>query len=127
MNNNQRFQTGMQLFEKLHGSHTGKQMVEELKDLCPEFFTMTIEWGFGEIVSRTGIDLKTRELVIIASCISLGHLTAQLRAHMEAALSIGVTQQEIVEVILQMSIYAGFATASNAFRIAKEVFAAQDK
>ncbi|BDI30279.1 4-carboxymuconolactone decarboxylase [Capsulimonas corticalis] len=122
----ERYVRGMKLLDALHGGHAGKQMVMELGEICPEFVDMTIEWGFGEIASREGIDLVTRELVIIASCVTLGHTVPQLRAHIEAALHIGATKQQIVEVILQMSIYAGMANASNAFRTAKEVFAQVD-
>ena len=117
-----RYELGCQTLAKIHGGHVGEQMVKELEDICPEFVDMTIEWSFGEVASRTGIDLKTRELVIIASCVTLGHVVPQLRAHIEGALEVGCRRQEIVEVILQMSIYAGMATASNAFRVAKDVF-----
>lgn len=117
-----RYEIGKKTLKDLHGGHVGEAMVKELSDICPEFVDMTIEWSFGEIASRTGIDLKTRELVIIASCVTLGHVVPQLRAHIEAALKVGCTKEEIIEVILQMSIYAGMANASNAFRIAKEEF-----
>ena len=117
-----RYQLGQQMLEKIHGGHVGEQMVAELSDICPEFVDMTIEWSFGEVASRTNIDLKTRELVIIASCVTLGHVVPQLEAHIEGAIQVGCTREEIVEVILQMSVYAGMATASNAFRIAKAVF-----
>jgi len=120
--NKERYQLGTRMLTKIHGGHAGEQMVAELKDICPEFVDMTIEWSFAEVASRTGINLKTRELVIIASCVTLGHVTPQLRAHIEGALQVGCSRQEIIEVILQMSIYAGMAAASNAFRIAKEVF-----
>lgn len=84
---------------------------------------MTIEFAFGEIVSRPGIDLKTRELVTIASCVTLsGTPCPSLKAHIEAALKVGATKTEIVEVILQMALYAGFAAATNAMFVAKEIF-----
>lgn len=117
-----RYQTGQKMLSQLHGGHVGEAMVQELGDICPEFVDMTIEWSFGAIASREGIDLKTRELVIIASCVTLGHAVPQLEAHIEAALKVGCSKQEIVEVILQMSIYAGMASASNALRTAKAIF-----
>ncbi|MDR3477004.1 MAG: carboxymuconolactone decarboxylase family protein [Gammaproteobacteria bacterium] len=122
MKNNERYELGLKTLEELHGGHVGIQMVKDLQDVCPDFVTMIIEWSFGEVASRKGIDFKTRELVIIASCVTLGHVPAQLKAHIESAIKIGVTKQQIVEVILQMSIYAGMALTSNAFRVAKEVF-----
>jgi 4-carboxymuconolactone decarboxylase len=53
---------GMALLKKLHGGHVGEQMVAELGELSPELMDMTIRWGFGEVVSREGIDLKTRRV-----------------------------------------------------------------
>ena len=123
---NKRYQLGIETLAKIHGGHIGEQMVNELKDICPEFTKMTIEWSFGEVASRTQIDLKTRELVIIASCVTLGHAEPQLRAHIEGALQVGCRREEIIEVILQMGIYAGMALASNAFRTAKSVFTELD-
>jgi len=119
----ERYKQGEALLNKIHGAHTGEAIVSALDDICPDLAGMTIEWGFGEIVSRPGIDLKTRQLVTVASCVTLGHAQPQLRAHIEGALNVGATREEIVEVILQVALYAGFAAATNAMLLAKEVFA----
>ena len=119
----ERYKQGEALLNKIHGAHTGEAIVSALDDICPDLASMTIEWGFGEIVSRPGIDLKTRQLVTVASCVTLGHAQPQLRAHIEGALNVGATREEIVEVMLQVALYAGFAAATNAMLLAKEVFA----
>ena len=111
----------MQLLEKLHGESAGRQMVEELQDICPDFVTMTVEWALAGIMTRPGLDLLTRELLLIAACVTLGHAMPQLRAHIGAALELGATREQIVETILQMTFYAGGANTSNALRVAKEV------
>lgn len=116
------YKRGSDLLKKLHGGHAGEAIIDGLKDICPDYATMTIEWGFGTIFSRDGLDIKTRELAIIASCVTLGNAVPQLQAHIEAALNVGATQQEIVEVILQTALYAGFPATTNAFYIAKELF-----
>ena len=72
-------------------------MVEAMKNICPDFATMTIDWAMGGIMALT-LDLLTREYVIIASCVTLGHAAPQLRAHIDAALKLGATKQQIVEV-----------------------------
>ena len=118
----ERYKQGEALLNKIHGAHTGEAIVSALDDICPDLASMTIEWGFGEIVSRQAIDLKTRQLVTVASCVTLGHAQPQLRAHIEGALNVGATREEIVEVILQVALYAGFAAATNAMLLAKEVF-----
>ena len=119
----ERYRKGEILLNKIHGAHTGEAIVSALDDVCPDLASMTIEWGFGEIVSRPGIDLRTRQLVTVASCVTLGYAQPQLRAHIEGALNVGATKEEIVEVILQVALYAGFAAATNAMLLAKDVFA----
>jgi 4-carboxymuconolactone decarboxylase len=120
------YQKGLVLFEELHGGHAGKQLVESLKDVCPDFADMTIEWAIGGIMSRPGLDLLTREYLLIASCTTLGHAELQLKAHIDAALKLGATKHQIVEVILQMLFYAGGASTSNALRAAQDVFQIND-
>ena len=117
---------GTDLLRRLHGGHTGEQLVASLEHICPDFATMTIEWATAGIVGRPGLDLLTRELLLIASCTTLGFAAPQLRAHVEAAVQVGASKEQIVETILQMLFYAGGAATSNALRIAGEVFAAQD-
>jgi len=113
---------GLALLARLHGGHSGEQLVASLEDICPDFATMTIEWALAGVMGRPGLDLTTRQLLLIAACTTLGFAAPQLRAHIEAALSIGATREQIVETILQMTFYAGGAATSNAMRTAAEVF-----
>ena len=121
------YQQGLALLNKLHGGHAGEQLIDNLQDICPDFADMTIEWAMQGIMARPGLDLLTREYVIIASCVTLGHATPQLEAHIEAALSLGATKQQIIEVILQVLFYAGGAATSNALATAKKVFQLNSK
>ena len=117
-----RYQKGTALLEKLYGGQAGEQLVESLKDVCPDFATMTIEWALAGIMGRPGLDLLTRELLLIASCVTLGTVVPQLEAHIASALKLGASKQQVTETILQMTFYAGGAAVSNALRSAKEVF-----
>jgi len=119
---NEMYEKGLALFQTLHGQHAGQQLVDELQDICPDFGTMTIEWAMGGIMVRPGLDLLTREFLLIASCTTLGHAAPQLEAHIEAAQKLGATKEQIIEVILQMLFYAGGVSTSNALRVAKKVF-----
>ena len=121
-NKTETYRKGMELFNKLHGGQAGEQLIDNLKDVCPDFIDMTIEWAMQGIMARPGLDLLTREYLLIASCTTLGHAMPQLKAHIDAALKLGGTKKQIVEVILQMTFYAGGAATSNALRVAKEVF-----
>ncbi|HEY0724106.1 MAG TPA: carboxymuconolactone decarboxylase family protein, partial [Pyrinomonadaceae bacterium] len=113
-----------ELLAKLHGGHSGEQLVASLQGVCPDFATMTVEWALAGVMARPGLDLLVRQLLLIAACTTLGFATPQLRAHIEGALNVGATREQIVEAILQMTFYAGGAATSNALRIADEVFRA---
>ena len=120
--NGSTYEKGLALLDQLHGGQTGEQMVDAMKDICPDFVTMTIEWAMAGIMARPGLDLSTRELVLVASCATIGHVVPQLRAHIDAAMKLGATKEQIVETILQLMFYAGGVSVANALAVAKEVF-----
>ena len=112
---------GLELLERLHGGHAGEAMVAEMANICPAFADMTIDWALGGVMARPGLDLLSRHFVLIASCVTLGHAQPQLRAHVEAALNIGATKQQIVEVILQLTFYAGGPAVRNSLVSIKDL------
>jgi len=115
-------QKGVSLINRLHGGHSGEALIADFAEVCPDFATMTTDWAGAGIMARPGLDLLTRQYVVIAACVTLGHATPQLKAHLEAALTLGATRAQLVEVILQTLFYAGGAATANALRVAKEVF-----
>ncbi|HMK54541.1 MAG TPA: carboxymuconolactone decarboxylase family protein [Methanobacteriaceae archaeon] len=99
------------------------QVLEDnLKDVAPDLAKYVVEFPYGDIYSRPGLDLKTRELVTIASITTMGGATTQLKSHIRGALNVGCTKKEILEVLIQMAVYAGFPRAINGVLAAKEVF-----
>ncbi|AZO33975.1 MAG: carboxymuconolactone decarboxylase family protein [Mesorhizobium sp.] len=112
-------QRGLAYFERLFGAGAGEALVRDMQDLCPDFTDMSIEWAIGGITTRPGLDYVTRELVVIASCVT--HTVTQLRAHTQAALRAGATREEIVEAILQLTFYAGGAAVRNALVHVKDI------
>lgn len=113
---------GVELLTRLHGGHAGERMTTEMERICPDFARMTVDWAFGGVMARPGLDLRTRQLVLVASCVTLGYAMPQLRAHTEAALEAGASETEIVETILQLLFYAGGPAVRNALVLADEVF-----
>jgi 4-carboxymuconolactone decarboxylase len=101
----------------------GHNVVAALADIAPDFTTYLFEFPFGDIYSRPGLDLRSREMATIAALTAMGNATPQLKVHIEAGLNVGVTREEIVEIIMQMAVYAGFPAAVNGLFAAKEVFA----
>ncbi|MFL6461525.1 MAG: carboxymuconolactone decarboxylase family protein [Nitrososphaeraceae archaeon] len=72
--------------------------------------------------SRTGLDLKSREIATVAALVTMGNALSQLKVHINGALDVGCSRTEVVEVIIQMAVYAGFPAALYGLSAAKEVF-----
>ena len=117
----ERFQRGWETLEKIN-SKAGRRILKMLEGISPDMARYVIEYPYGDIWSRPGLDTRTRSLVTIASLTTLGFPQQQLKAHIRNALNAGCTRKEIVEVIIQMSVYAGFPSALNGLFSAGEVF-----
>ena len=90
---------------RLQGEHFLNR-VEELDELDPEFTEEWLKWVYGYMYNRTGLDPKTRILVVLGEAIVLG-AEMQIPNHIRSAMRAGASQDEILEVILQTCIYAG--------------------
>ncbi len=88
--------------------------------LAPDFFRYVAETAFGQIWSRPGLAIRDRSLVTVAQLAALGR-TDELRAHLAGARNVGISRDELVEVLMQTSIYAGVPAAVEALRVAAEV------
>lgn len=119
-----RFQQGWQQLKAIDGA-AGEQVIASLQDVAPDLARYVIEFPFGDIYSRPGLDLKSREIATIAALTALGNAKPQLKVHLQAALNVGCSRQEIVEVVIQMAVYAGFPAALNGMTAVKEIFAEQ--
>ena len=117
-----RYSRGLAKLNEIDGEQ-GERVVDALKDIAPDFARYLIEFPFGDIYSRSGLDLKTRELAVVAALTALGNAAPQLKVHVHGALNVGCTREEVVEVMMQMAVYAGFPAALNGLFAAKEVFA----
>ncbi len=121
MKENDRYQRGWEKLKEIDGA-AGERVIESLKDIAPEFARLLIEFPFGDIYSRPGLDLKSREIAVVAALTALGNAAPQLKVHIHGALNVGCSRQEIVEVMMQMAVYAGFPAALNGLSAAKDVF-----
>jgi 4-carboxymuconolactone decarboxylase len=121
-----RYERGLKILENINDK-AGKQLMKSLEDIAPDLGRYVIEFPYGDIYERPGLDLRTREIVNIAALTALGNAKQQLKDHINGALNVGCTREEIVEVIIQMTVYAGFPAAINGMFAAKEVFNKIDK
>ncbi|QNK02137.1 carboxymuconolactone decarboxylase family protein [Dyella telluris] len=112
---------GMAYLEQMFGDGAADALISDMDGLCPDFADMSIEWALGGVACRPGLDRVTRELVVIASCVTLGHPVLQLRAHTQAALRAGATREQVIETILQLLFYAGGAAVRNALVAVKDI------
>jgi len=116
-----RYDKGKAVLETINPGTT--QRVEDmLRDIAPDMARFIVEFPYGDIYSRPGLDLKTRELITIAALTVLGHAGPQLRSHIQNSLAAGCTREEILEVMIQMAVYGGFPSAINALLRARDVF-----
>ena len=95
--------------------------LSELDSTLPALIT---DYAFGAVVGRPGLDLRTREMLTVASLITLGNARPQLELHMRAALNTGVTPEELLEIVIQMAIYAGVPACMNGLTAYRTAMAA---
>jgi 4-carboxymuconolactone decarboxylase len=100
--------------------------IEQLREVLPDIDRYVVDFFYGEIYARPALDLKTREAVSVASLAALGTAAPQLRAHINGALNVGWGREEIVEMLLQLALHAGFPATLNGLAAARDVFAARD-
>src|SRR5579864_7750017 len=126
MSHSARYERGLAKFMEIYGERT-KTFLASLEGIAPDLGTYVMEFAFGDIHCRPGLSLQSREIATIAALTALGTAAPQLRADIDGALNVGCTEQEIVEVIMQMALYAGFPAAINGIQAAREVFLERSK
>jgi len=116
---------GQEVIEKLAGSF-GKEAIDRVSQFSPDFAKMLLDHAFGEVYSRGVLDLKQRELLTLSSLITQGADENQLRFHLSAAINIGFTVKELIEITIHCSLYAGFPRALTALFILQKICAEQN-
>ncbi|WP_329341203.1 carboxymuconolactone decarboxylase family protein [Streptomyces sp. NBC_00663] len=117
----ERFAQGLEVLRSVDGE-VGQRVIDSLADISPEMGHQIVAWGFGEIYSRPELAPRDRQLVTLGMLTALGGCEPQLEVHINAALNVGLTPQQIVEALLHSAGYCGFPRALNATFVAKKVF-----
>ncbi|WP_051384480.1 carboxymuconolactone decarboxylase family protein [Nitratidesulfovibrio termitidis] len=120
-----RYQRGLRVLSQVDGT-AGEQVVAKLAEFAPDFARLLVEFPFGDVYARPQLDLREREIATIAALTAMGTARPQLEVHIAAGLHVGLTRDEIMEVIMQMAVYAGFPAALNGIAAAREVFGRHD-
>lgn len=121
-----RYETGLRVLSEVDGA-AGEAVAASLAAIAPDFARYLIEFPFGDIYAHPGLGLREREIATIAALAAMGNARPQLEVHIQAGLNVGLTREEIVEILMQMAVYAGFPAALNGLFAAQAAFAAAEE
>ena len=121
----ERYERGWDLLKTIDGE-AGERVIASLQDLAPDLARYVIEFGFGDVYSRGVLTLKEREIATVAALTALGTAEPQLKVHLHGALNVGCSREELVELLIQMAVYAGFPAALNGVFALQQVLAERD-
>jgi 4-carboxymuconolactone decarboxylase len=116
-----RYERGWEILQRVSGE-AGEGVIAGLREIAPDLGRYIVEFPYGDIYTRPGLDLRSRQIATVAALTALGDAQPQLRVHIAEALNVGCTRQEVIETIVHTAIYAGFPAALNAIFAAAEVF-----
>ncbi|GAA1571243.1 carboxymuconolactone decarboxylase family protein [Streptomyces globosus] len=119
---NSRYARGLAVLRETSGER-GTAVVESLKDIAPDLGRFVVEFAYGDIYPRAGLDLRERELVTLGALTAQGDTAPQLNFHIDAALHVGVKPAEVIEALIHLVPFMGFPRALNAIGVARTVFA----
>ncbi len=96
---------------------------EAFKDIAPDLSKYVVEFAFGEIYSRPGLDNKQKVLTTITALVAQGK--PQIGMHIKTGLTVGLSPEEIIGCIMHLIPYTGFPSVLNALTVAKDIFQEQ--
>jgi 4-carboxymuconolactone decarboxylase len=119
-----RYERGRQRLAELAGER-GESVMAAVEEISPDLARYVIEFGYGDIYSRPTLDDQARQLAAISALSAMGGAEPQLEYHIGIALNVGVSPAQVVETVLFLSPFVGFARTLNAVRSVKRVFASR--
>lgn len=123
--NQSRRERGNQVINKLTGG-AGQPVLNALRQDFPFLADAIVDYSLGEVWSRQGLNDRTRQLATVAAFAATGNLP-QMKIHAGYALTLGVTPDELKEIIYLTTVTAGFPRSIDAAQALREVFTAQSK
>ncbi|GAB4357495.1 MAG: hypothetical protein Kow0073_15500 [Immundisolibacter sp.] len=116
-----RMKKALEMLHAIEDKDAADAVVSVLNELAPDYARATVAYAFGDTYARTRqLALRDREITTIAALAAMGNALPQLKVHIRSGLKVGLSQQEIVEIIGHVGVYAGFPAAANAFFAMKE-------
>jgi len=106
MSESEAYRRGLQRRDQVMGPAGGRRR-RMMRALHPDLEEHLIAHAWGDVNARPGLDVKTREMLTVGILLALGR-DREATTHLNGALNVGVTRDELVEVLLHCSVYAGF-------------------
>lgn len=126
MSSNERFEGGKKIREQVLGSAHAGRTAKNRTSFNADFQDFLMEYAWGSIWARPGLDVKTRSMITIAMLVAMGRME-ELKLHIRATLNTGVSRDEVKEIMMHAAIYAGVPLAFGSFQIAAQIFDEIDK
>ncbi len=115
----EQFEKGLKVRKEVLGETHVNASLAAADDLTAPLQKLVTEWCWGEIWTRPGLERKTRSFLNLAMLTALNR-PHELKLHVRGAINNGVTEEEIVEVLLQAAVYCGVPAALDSMRAAAE-------
>jgi len=80
----------------------GQKVLESLSDITPDMAAFILDFSYGDVISRTGLSARRKEIAMVAASMARGTMLPQLKVHARAGLNVGLSRQELVEVAMQI-------------------------
>jgi 4-carboxymuconolactone decarboxylase len=122
----ERYLRGVDIIQHLAAGRLDQFMTSDVAEVAPDFARMAVEFAFGDLYAREdALDLRSREIAAISSLATIGDAAPQLRNHIRAAINVGISKGEIIEILMQTAIYAGFPAALRALAAGHDLLTEQ--
>ena len=111
--------------ELMEGADQG--VIKGLGKTAPDLANYVLEFIFGDLYSRNGLDLQTKQMLTVTILATLGNAKPQLAYHINCALNLGITREDIINIMTHIAGYAGLPAAIHGVNTAKEIFTERDQ
>ncbi len=115
---------GQRMLQRLQGGEDVSEVLNTVKDVFPDFWKMTEEHLYGDIWNRPGLSVRDRILITMAALIALKYSDG-IKDQMRYALNNGIPRDEILDIIIHTTHYAGYAAGVNAIFAARDFFTSE--
>ncbi|RTP93716.1 carboxymuconolactone decarboxylase family protein [Enterobacter sp. WCHEn045836] len=91
--------------------------IHDLASFCPDYYKIIQDFGLGELWQRQGLNIREKELVVIASLITMGDTEVEFRQHIHTAFKRDIMLDDILECLILLTVYIGVPRTLNAINV----------